>query len=492
MARFYSELQRYRNLLLEWWWLLLLVGGFAVGLRYYLFATTPPSFKSEGLMIVNVKLSLPNGNVYSEDLNNFLGTQAALLQSDTVSNRALFRLQAEKPKLRPVPVKLHVTISPKASIFELLATGADAAYVEAWLQGVMEEYIKVKKELVQHTSQSTKTVLQEAIASIGQELQQGKQELAAYGASNNVVFLQDQGNSAAKRLEELTRQRDELQAELRLLKMLTLDESVEIRQNMVQQSLVAGSLVKPGATQAPASPVASSDSTAPTAQQDSQNLSQEQTQSSLVGSEGEYLKAKQHVAILEQQWKEMSVDLRPEHPKMITLQEEIDRQKRLLEIFRSQTQEQLTSRQHALELQIQNLDGQIKEWTASALDISKKMSDYTAIKERIVRLQSLYDGLLTSERTVDMEKEINPESVTILQPATAPVLVPRHIAKQLLIAALLGIALDALLLVVLRRLDDRPHSLVEIKDLFDETILGQIPKVRIATKKRGALLLAGC
>ncbi len=217
-------------------------------------------------MIVNVKLSLPNGNVYSEDLNNFLGTQAALLQSDTVSNRALFRLQAEKPKLRPVPVKLHVTISPKASIFELLATGADAAYVEAWLQGVMEEYIKVKKELVQHTSQSTKTVLQEAIASIGQELQQGKQELAAYGASNNVVFLQDQGNSAAKRLEELTRQRDELQAELRLLKMLTLDESVEIRQNMVQQSLVAGSLVKPGATQAPASPVASSDSTAPTAQ----------------------------------------------------------------------------------------------------------------------------------------------------------------------------------------------------------------------------------
>jgi capsular exopolysaccharide synthesis family protein len=195
------------------------------------------------------------------------------------------------------------------------------------------------------------------------------------------------------------------------------------------------------------------------------------------------------VAILEQQWKEMSVDLRPEHPKMITLQEEIDRQKRLLEIFRSQTQEQLTSRQHALELQIQNLDGQIKEWTASALDISKKMSDYTAIKERIVRLQSLYDGLLTSERTVDMEKEINPESVTILQPATAPVLVPRHIAKQLLIAALLGIALDALLLVVLRRLDDRPHSLVEIKDLFDETILGQIPKVRIATKKRGALLL---
>jgi polysaccharide biosynthesis transport protein len=489
LRRFLSEWHRYRNVVQEWWWLLLLIAGLALGLRYYLFTITPPSYKSEGLMIVNVKLSLPTGNVYSEELNNFLGTQAALLQSDTVSNRALVRLQSEQPNLRLVPVTLHVSVSPKTSIFELRAIGTNAPYVEAWLNTVMEEYINVKKELVRHTSESTRTVLGEAITTLGQELQKGKEELVAYGSSNSVVFLQDQGNSAANRLAELTKQRDELQAELQLLKVLTLDENVDLRQAMVQQSLAAKPITMPEVAQAPASPVGGSDSALSNSHQGVENVNQDQTQSSLVGSEGDYLKAKQHVLILEQQRKEMSVYLRPQHPKMVELQEEIDRQKNLLEIFRSQTQEELASRQHALELQIQNLDQQIEHWTASTQDISQKMADYTAIKERIQRLQTMYDGLLTSERTVDVEKQINPESVTILQPATSAVPVPRNMFEQLLLATLLGLMLGGVILVILRRLDDRPHSLTEMQDLFDETVLGQIPHVRVKDKKLGVPIL---
>jgi polysaccharide biosynthesis transport protein len=489
LARFFSELHRYKSVILAWWWLLLFLVGLAVGLRYYVFTVTPPSFKSEGVMIVNVKQSLPTGNIYSEELNNFLGTQAALLQSDTVSNRALMRLQSERPNMRPVPVALHVGISPKTSVFELRATGTNAPYVEGWLNAVMDEYIKVKKELVQHTSESTRTGLGEAITTLGQELQKAREELVTYGSSNSIVFLQDQGNSAANRLAELTKQRDELQAELQLLKILTLDENVDLRQAMVQQSLVARPLNKPGATEAPASPVTSPDSTLPNSRQEGEIADQEQTQSSLVGSEGDYLKAKQHVAILEQQWKELSVYLRPQHPKMVELQEEIDRQKSLLEIFRSQTQEQLTSREHALDLQIQNLDKQIERWTASALDINKKMSDYTAIKENIQRLQTMYDGLLSNERTVDVEKQINPESVTILQPATKAVLVPQDMLRQLFLAGFLGLVFGCIFLLVLRRLDDRPHSLTEMQDLFDEPVLGQIPHVRFKNKELGIPIL---
>ena len=252
LGRFYCEMYRYRSLVLEWWWLLLLIAMSAVALRYFLLTTAPPSFKSEGLMIVNVKLSLPTGNVYSEELNNFLGTQVALLQSATVSNRALFRLQSNKPEWRPVPVTLHVSVSPKTSVFELRAVGATAPYVQAWLDTVMDEYIQVKKELVPHTSENTRSSLGEAITNLGQELLKGKEEMVAYGSTNSVVFLQDQGNSAANRLTELTKQRDELQAELQLLKTLTLDENVDLSQTMVRQSLGFTPITKPGMTQAPA------------------------------------------------------------------------------------------------------------------------------------------------------------------------------------------------------------------------------------------------
>jgi len=69
------------------------------------------------------------------------------------------------------------------------------------------------------------------------------------------------------------------------------------------------------------------------------------------------------------------------------------------------------------------------------------------------------------------------------------VLVDRDMFKQLLLAGLLGLALGGIVLVVLRRLDDRPHSLTEIQDLFDETVLGQIPHVRVKDKKAGVPVL---
>ena len=36
-------------------------------------------------MIVSIKLAIPEGSVYTEELSNFLGTQAALMQSGVVN-----------------------------------------------------------------------------------------------------------------------------------------------------------------------------------------------------------------------------------------------------------------------------------------------------------------------------------------------------------------------------------------------------------------------
>ena len=153
---------------------------------------------------------------------------------------------------------------------------------------------------------------------------------------------------------------------------------------------------------------------------------------------------------------------------MVELKEGIDRQKSLLEIFRSQTEEQLASRRHAMELQIQSLDAQIAHWTASALETSQKMADYKAIKERIQRLQTMYDNLLTSDRTVAVEKQINRESVTILHRPQRRRPFPGTCQGSFPSPAIMGIVLGGIILVVLRRLDDRPHSLTEMRELFNE------------------------
>ncbi len=83
-ARFFARLHRYRNLLLRRWWVPALCIGLALGLEGAYLRFAPPQFVSVGQMIVSIKLNLQQGSFYTEELNNFLGTQAALMQGAEV------------------------------------------------------------------------------------------------------------------------------------------------------------------------------------------------------------------------------------------------------------------------------------------------------------------------------------------------------------------------------------------------------------------------
>jgi polysaccharide biosynthesis transport protein len=529
-TQFFNRLHRFLNILRSHWWVLLLGIGLAVGVEMYLLRHTPPSYVSIGRMIVGSKMSVPSASAYSEELNNFLGTQVALMESDVVSNRARLRLKTEKPALAPAPFTLTVIVSPKTSIFNLSAVSGDPDYATAFLQAIMEEYSAVKKEMLRDASDMTKTGLQQVLGQLGADLQTAKRELIAYGAENKEVYLQDQGNSAGDYLANLTRQLADLKSELQLLKSLTLDENVErlvgLQQSLGPQGTIQGALQPSQGTGGLAPPpltqtsvglsqpgqfgiksgtlpaggaapgqVGAGSATTP-AQLGSANVRPVRTpspavnnnpapdqNSALVGSEEDYLKAKQMILLMKAQRDDLGKFLRPKHPKIIALNEDIDRMEQLLDIFRGQTKDQLKDREHTLIVQIGNLEKEIEIWEVKTVDISKKMADYLAIKDKIVRLQNIADSLFATQSTVDLTAQIGPESVSMLEPATPAVVSPPAVVKRAGIAGLLGLAAAAGVLLFLDRLDDRPHSFTELQDLFDETVLGQIPLVRVKDKK---------
>src|SRR3974390_3623489 len=95
-ARSVARLNGYRELLIrKWKWV---AGGVFLGLLtcLALWWSQPSAFLSIGRMIVSIKLAIPEGSVYSEELGNFLGTQAALMQSRVVIERAQARLAARE------------------------------------------------------------------------------------------------------------------------------------------------------------------------------------------------------------------------------------------------------------------------------------------------------------------------------------------------------------------------------------------------------------
>jgi polysaccharide biosynthesis transport protein len=458
-VRFHSRLNRIKNLLRSKWWIPVIgiILGASGGAALWHFRT--PHYVSFGRMMMSMKLMLPEGSVYTEELSNFLGTQMALMQSGSVQNRAQARVGAQGVTAPPEPVLLKANVLPKTTIFVLQATGSDPQYTQAFLDACMEEYINLKREMRTQTSETTLAGLTEEVLRLQKDLRKYDEEMADFQTSNSVVLLQEQGNSAGNYLSLLNQRLAALKSEYDLLQTLTLDQDLERRQQ--------------------------TGSSLPTADE----VLSRSSQNKLDASELDYLKAKQQILLLKADRDEMAQYLKTKHPKMIALSEEIARRERLLDIFRQQSADQLDTRKNSLALQLKNLEKDIAEWDSKTLEISRKNAAYQKLKANSQRSQALYDRLLATMQTLDVNKEISPESVNIVEKASTAQPDRPKLARQILLGILAGLGLAAVILLVIDRLDDRMNSFTELQDLFEEDVLGQVPLDKTLAKAQNGSCL---
>ena len=91
-------------------------------------------------------------------------------------------------------------------------------------------------------------------------------------------------------------------------------------------------------------------------------------------------------------------------------------------------------RRETIRVQIANLQSTIKQWEAKTLDLAKRVAEYDKIKSKIERTKSQYDRLLATMRSVDVQKGLDPDAVSILERASLPASVmaaeEREMAKR--------------------------------------------------------------
>ena len=458
MDKFYTRLQRYRNLLLRRWWVFLITIPLAVAIEVWQLSSTPPEYMSVGQMIVNIKLNNQPGigSLYSEELGNFLGTQAALMQGQSVLKRARDRVTAENPTLVPCDVRVDVTVLPKTTIFILRATGRESQYVQKFLQACMHEYINLKKEMASHTIAG----LSEQIQKLEPEMNRIDDQIAIFLSTNEVNLL-EQSAGMNTFVTILYQRLAEAQSEYDLLKSMSLDQNLLIAEQRQPTVSVLGA-----AGASPAQSVLLNSGLGEASGMNAANSS--------IGMQ--YLSTKQQILLLKADKERLGEYLKPQHPRMVALDETVDRLTHLVGIYRQQSIEQLEARKNALELQIQNLENQCKQLGQEDLDLSRKRADYDRLNARSQRVRALHDQLLTSLQTLDVNKEIGAESVTIYQLASDAQQTQTTLARNILMVSLLGFALGLGLLFIMDRLDDRINNFAELQEFFDEEVLGQIPR----------------
>ena len=487
-TRLYGRLHRWWLLLRRFWWVMVMILLVSLVPVYLLTASSAPAYESKSRMWLAGKLDIYEGRLYTEELINFLGTQAELLRSPTIQLRALARLRAEfKPDpatlnngggtqskiLReakalckklfspgndavsnappPFPFDVQVLEGGKSSTLELRAIGAEPASTRAFLNCLMEEYLSFKRESREKTSDRTAASLAGEVTQLKSELEAQQEKLHAFQASNNVVFLQEQGNSAGSYLGSLNKQLAALRTELRLLQLLQPEQWVETGRNPV-----------------------------PYSESSPDEAATKEMLSTLAGPQLELFKANQQMQLLKVKRNELSRFLRPLHPKITKLNEEIATQEKLVQISRDEALKQLGHRRQAIELQIQNLEAAFKEWDAKAIESSRKMADYEQIRQNLLRLQNAYDKTLALIQTVDVSRKVEQENLGILEPASlaAPT---HHMIRNLAIALLGSFLLGLGSFYCIGLFQDDFASLAELANQLSVEVVGQIPAIPIKT-----------
>ncbi len=452
---FAIQFEKYRDIILKRWWLIAVcvVGALLYGA--YKAYRQPDIFKAVGSMMVRPRVNVAVDNVVNEELSNFYGTQVQLMQSRAVLDAARRKLSDFEKSLTfdPSPT-LQVFQVRNTSIFSLSVTSTSAEFAKRFLDQVMREYIASKKKSHDEVTENVASNILREVERLDAERRKAEQELFDFQKKYNVAYFEGQANYSTQYLVDLKRQLAEKNTELELLDA----ETAEQRLNR---------LAAPGASEA-----------ARAAESGTNRAPDQVAMPSGVKIAEDSSNLRSSLALLESERAEMAKVLRPKHPKMQRIAEDIKRKQQLLDITLKQTKEQIAAYRQSLVKQKEAFAKSLADAEKQAVEANQKAAEYAQLKSNVTRTTELYDVLLKQLQTIDTAGGLEQELIQIHEPATAgSAPVGPNRTRQLMISGLLGLGIAAFIIFLLERFDDRVKTIEELQELVPEVVLGQIPMI---------------
>ena len=451
-----SKIQRYTWTFRKWWWVIVITFILGTSWAAWTDSKKAPSYISNGRMIVGGRIALPQGVTLSEDNAYFYGTQSRIMESIQVRQKAATQVEAKSPELRASPVYLSVTQERGTSFFNLTAVGEEPNYTQAFLNACMEQYVKWRREKWQDKVNQKMVELTDEQMRGEKQLDTGLQDLLDFKKKYNVAALEDEGNSASKRLARLNEVLALKKQELQLLNVLTVEQNID-RKQQSQTSNAAGDS-------------ASDPIPAPS------------------GAEEEYLKAKHQLELIKAEKLRRSKVMRPKHPFIVRLDAEIEQQQGLIEQFLEQSKALLANRRDSIRLEIESLETSKKDLEERTMELSGRLNAYERIKIKVDQTKTQQTMLQSSGQKVAVDGRLQDDVVEVMDQASTPEATKPGFVKDVSIGALSGIFVGVLIVFLIGLLDDRVTSSIELRERFPEPLLGHIPHEGSAGGARVSML----
>jgi len=451
------------TLLRKFWWLPLLTLTLFVAAAAIYISRSAPTYVTHASMWETEKVRLPVGELFSDDPQNEVGNQTELIRSGKLRQLTLARLQKVLTnglpldhEGRPLQVELVVRQTPKTSIFTVEAIGADPEYIQVYLDNLINEYLAYKKDLRQTISGDTLASITDQVLSKERDLKADQDALTTFEQSNNLAILQEQGTVAGGYLEKLQTQLSDYKLQAQLLDATVLENGGN---DVATTNFSAGLL-------------------------DSAHEQGSDQSATVTGLQSAY----QQVEMLKSARAKLSKYLRPKHPKIVKLDDEIEKSQELLDLYRTQNRKQLAALRQSLQMKSETVKASITDWEARVVDANARIAEADHLKLNVNRTQNLYDRLVTLLQSVDISRNLEKETLAVMETASPALRSYTHERSVLSLAAVGGFltGLGIVLLMALR--DDRLTSLFEVNATFGDSVVGLLPEMAQKDKSNVSLL----
>lgn len=461
--------RRYFSYLRERWWVVLIfVSAALAGILCYE-TLRPQTYSSYAQLYTSGEVQLNVVNVFNEESQTYYGTQIELLRSARLQSIAFERIgYVSKPGEKP-PVTLDVVEPMKTSILLLEATGSDPSLTQKFLQALIDAYLEYKKDTRRSSSDDIVLSLTDQVVAKDKELKQEQENWTQFQRSNNVAVLEEEAKSAGMSLADLN---------LELAKLKLNRELLAKGLGPVVAGRDSGSgdgNSSSNETNGPANGVKAVDIP----------LQDEST----VAAAGEVAlnSAKVELALLHAQRDQAYA----EHGEAASrrFDDPITNMEQRVAVLQKQAGDERTLRLNQTEERITVIEKSIPTWEERVLKINELLAESQRLKNNIQREDGFYDHLLGTLQTVDLGRNIQQETLSVLQAATPSSVVKRYLVLRVILGVLFGGVFGMGLVFVWYLMDDRFVSVQDVKDQFGEPVLGLIPRIKMKRSKPEDALL---
>jgi len=442
--------RRFLSYLRERWWVVMICLVCSLGVVLVYETIRPPSYRSFAQLYVSSDAPASPLGFISEDSQNYFGTQIELLKSARLLSTVYADVGVTPGANSKSLVNLTVTQPLRTSLLNVQATGSDPELVQRFLQNLIIEYRTYKKETQRASSEDLLTSITEEVARRAASLAKEQQKWADFQQTNNVAVLEEDAKSAGMYLSDLNLQMAKLRLEKNVLSEVSDDGVAVVIPPGTNQMREASNRVAAAAVGTLTNSASIDD--------DAALKSARVELAVLLGDETENVRS----IGADRFAKEVA---RLQH--RIAILENDQRNRKVLEL-------------QDLEKRIAAILEAIPVWETKMLNINQRLAQAQQLKDNIARQQDFYNHLLGTMQNVDLNKNVQQERLSLLQPATPAVPENRSLPLRIVLAIVGGLGLSLGIVFVWHLLDDRLVSVRDIHDQFGETVLGLVPQIKVA------------